>query len=112
MRESGALQASGCAKASSMSSAKCFGPYLHDLTGQNILKNAKSATMRAPSTAALIVLAGLCYDAPFCLADAQQEPLKAKERYKAACPAYDHYARSPQYDHDSSCTLVVLADML
>ena len=55
--------------------------------------------MRAPSTAALLVLASLCYDTTFCLAEAQQDPLKekSKERYKAACPAYEHYARFPQY---------------
>lgn len=54
--------------------------------------------MRAPSTGALLVLASLCYDATFCFA--QQEPLKPKERYRIACPAYEHYARSPQYGHE------------
>lgn len=56
--------------------------------------------MKAPSTAALLVLAGLCYDTTFCFAQARQNPLqdkKAKEKqYKEACPAYEHYARFAQ----------------
>jgi len=58
--------------------------------------------MRAPSTAALIVLAGICYDTTVCLAQAQQDPLVQQKKYKdkqykEACPAYEHYARYPQY---------------
>lgn len=53
--------------------------------------------MRAPSTAALLVLASLCYETQFCHADLHQEALKEKERYRLACPAYDNYARVPQY---------------
>ncbi|KAK3706933.1 hypothetical protein LTR37_012432 [Vermiconidia calcicola] len=52
--------------------------------------------MRPPSTAALLVLLGLCYDVTVCTAEAQQDLLseqKSKEKYKAACPAYEHYAR-------------------
>lgn len=55
--------------------------------------------MRAPSTAALLVLASICFDTKLCLADGQQDPLKeqkAKDKYKAACPAYDQYARFSQ----------------
>lgn len=61
------------------------------------LNRREKLIMRAPSTAALLALASLCYDTTFCLAEAQQDPLKAKDKYKAACPAYEHYARSPQY---------------
>lgn len=58
--------------------------------------------MKAPSTAALLVLAGICSDTTFCFAQAQQQnPLqekKAREKqYKEACPAYEHYARFAQY---------------
>ena len=57
--------------------------------------------MKAPSTAALLVLAGLCYDTTVCFAQQNQNPLvdkKAKEKqYKEACPAYEHYARFAQY---------------
>lgn len=56
--------------------------------------------MRAPSNAALLVLASLCLDQPFCFAQVQQSPIKdpaAKAKYLAACPAYEHYARFPQY---------------
>lgn len=56
--------------------------------------------MRAPSTAALLVLASLCFDTKICLAEGQQDPLeeqKSKEKYKAACPAYEQYARFSQY---------------
>lgn len=57
--------------------------------------------MKAPSTAALLVLAGICYDTTLCFAQAQhQNPLqdkKAKEKqYQEACPAYEHYARFVQ----------------
>ncbi|KAK5105780.1 hypothetical protein LTR62_002160 [Meristemomyces frigidus] len=51
--------------------------------------------MRAPSISALLVLASYAFDTPFCLADSHQEALKAKEKIKAACPAYEHYARVP-----------------
>lgn len=60
--------------------------------------------MKAPSTAALLVLAGLCYDTTVCLAQAQQQqnPLQEKKlkdkQYREACPAYEHYARFVQYD--------------
>lgn len=55
--------------------------------------------MRAPSTSALLVLSSLILDTPFCFADSHQDALKAKEKakYLAACPAYEHYARFPQY---------------
>lgn len=56
--------------------------------------------MKAPSTAALLVLAGLCYDTSGCLAQAQQNPLQEKKikdkHYREACPAYEHYARFVQ----------------
>ena len=55
--------------------------------------------MRAPSTAALLVLASLCFDTTLCLAEEQQDLLKeqkSKEKYKAACPAYEQYARFSQ----------------
>jgi uncharacterized protein len=53
--------------------------------------------MRTPSTAALLVLAGICLDSRVCFA--QQEALneqKLKDKYKEACPAYEHYARFSQ----------------
>ena len=59
--------------------------------------------MRAPSTAALLVLASLCFDTRICLAEGQQDPLKdpkSKEKYKAACPAYEQYARFSQYEFE------------
>ncbi|KAK4962992.1 hypothetical protein LTR10_000619 [Elasticomyces elasticus] len=43
--------------------------------------------MRAPSTTALLVLASICLELPFCHANAD------KARYAAACPAYEHYVR-------------------
>ncbi|KAF2723857.1 glycoside hydrolase family 125 protein [Polychaeton citri CBS 116435] len=58
--------------------------------------------MRVPSSAALLMLAGLCVDQAYCLAHANtnavkrdQEPLKPedKKKYQQACPAYEHYAR-------------------
>lgn len=55
--------------------------------------------MRAPSSAALLVLAGLCLDQPYCFAQAQQDPLRdpnLKAKYREACPAYEHYAKFPQ----------------
>lgn len=55
--------------------------------------------MRTPSTAALIVLASVCFDLRVCLAEFQQDPLKehkSKDKYKAACPAYEQYARFQQ----------------
>ena len=55
--------------------------------------------MRAPSTATLLVLASLCFDTTLCLAEEQQDLLKeqkSKEKYKAACPAYEQYARFSQ----------------
>ncbi|KAK3075217.1 hypothetical protein LTR53_001673 [Teratosphaeriaceae sp. CCFEE 6253] len=52
--------------------------------------------MRAPFTAALLVLAGLCLEQPVCHAKAhEQDALRAKAKYQAACPAYDHYVRFP-----------------
>ena len=57
--------------------------------------------MRAPSTAALLVLASLCFDTKTCLAESQQDPLKgskSKDKYKAACPSYAQYARFSQYE--------------
>lgn len=59
--------------------------------------------MKAPSAAALLMLAGLAYDTTVCFAQQHhvQNPLvdkKAKEKqYKEACPAYEHYARFAQY---------------
>lgn len=55
-----------------------------------------SAKMKAPSTAALLVLAGICSDVTLCFAQAQQKPLQDKKLYKEACPAYDQYARFVQ----------------
>lgn len=59
--------------------------------------------MIVPSTAALLALACLCFDSGYCAAgDGHQRPLKSsKEKAKimAACPAYEHYARFPQYVH-------------
>ncbi|KAK3669572.1 hypothetical protein LTR78_010572 [Recurvomyces mirabilis] len=57
--------------------------------------------MKAPSISALCVLAGLCLDTPVCLADSHQEALKARERYKAACPAYEQYARFPHHPYSN-----------
>ncbi|KAK0916068.1 hypothetical protein LTR02_000958 [Friedmanniomyces endolithicus] len=51
--------------------------------------------MRAPSTAALLVLASLCFETPLCHAKAEQDAAKAKAKYQAACPAYEHYVRFP-----------------
>ncbi|KAK5145745.1 hypothetical protein LTR32_002551 [Rachicladosporium monterosium] len=51
--------------------------------------------MRAPSTAALLVLASLCFETSFCHAKAEQDAAKAKAKYQAACPAYEHYVRFP-----------------
>ncbi len=62
-------------------------------------------TMRAPSTAALLVLASLCFDTKVCLAEVQQDLLKdskLKDKYKAACQAYEQYARFPQYETQQS----------
>jgi len=50
--------------------------------------------MKLRTTAALLVLVGLYQGPALCLAE-EQAPLK--ERYRVACPAYEHYARSPQY---------------
>lgn len=57
--------------------------------------------MRAPSTAALLVLASLCFDEQLCFANAQHNApkdaaSKSKAKYQAACPAYEHYSRFPQ----------------
>ncbi|GAB7362246.1 hypothetical protein MBLNU230_g2271t1 [Neophaeotheca triangularis] len=64
--------------------------------------------MKAPSTAALIVLAGLCFDYTYCLGDSKgdgnQDPLmdpKTKAKYLAACPAYEHYAKYPHTPYSS-----------
>jgi hypothetical protein len=70
-----------------------------DLSGWT--RQVDAYTMRAPSTAALLVLASLCFDTKTCLAESQQDPLKeskAKDKYKAACPAYEQYARFSQYE--------------
>ncbi|KAH9810510.1 glycoside hydrolase family 125 protein [Teratosphaeria destructans] len=50
--------------------------------------------MKAPSTAALLVLASLCLEAPRCHAQAQ-DTKASKAKFQAACPAYEHYARTP-----------------
>lgn len=62
--------------------------------------------MRVPSTAALLVLSGLCFDQAYCLGEhdaklqkrAAQDPLRDsdKAKFQAACPAYEHYARFAQ----------------
>ncbi|KAI7568718.1 glycoside hydrolase family 125 protein [Hortaea werneckii] len=52
--------------------------------------------MRAPSSTALLVLANLCIDQPFCFAQAQHGPAKdpkIKAKYRDACPEYQHYSR-------------------
>ncbi len=57
--------------------------------------------MRAPSTAALLVLTGFCFDIKLCLAEGEQDLLKtstSRDKYKAACPAYEQYARFSQYE--------------
>ena len=67
---------------------------------------AIAGIMRPPSTAALLVLTSICYDTTICLANAQQETLKeqkSKDKYKAACPAYEHYARFSQYGQCLDC---------
>lgn len=51
--------------------------------------------MKIRTTSVLLALVGLCHGPGLCLAE-EQAPLK--ERYRVACPAYEHYARSPQYD--------------
>lgn len=69
--------------------------------------------MRAPSTAALLVLASLCHDTTVCFAEAQQDPFKEaklKEMYRAACPAYEHYARFSQYVEHFILLFTVCAD--
>lgn len=57
--------------------------------------------MRAPSTAALVALASLCFDGAYCLGDnGPQEPIAGsniKAKYLAACPAYDQYAKFPHH---------------
>lgn len=58
--------------------------------------------MIVPSVAALVALAGLCFDQGSCAAEEKthQNPFKdAKERakYLAACPAYEHYAKHPHH---------------
>lgn len=56
--------------------------------------------MLVPSTAALALLAGLCFDHVHCASGSGQSPIKsAKDKAKilAACPAYEHYARFLQY---------------
>lgn len=53
--------------------------------------------MKAPSNAALLVLAGLCFDTPVCLAANKQDPLKVNAAKYKACPAYENYARYLQY---------------
>jgi len=47
----------------------------------------------------LVLLAGLCFDTAGCSPEADQSPLKSAKHKKilAACPAYEHYARFPQY---------------
>jgi meiotically up-regulated gene 157 (Mug157) protein len=57
--------------------------------------------MRAPSTAALCVLASLCFDQAYC-DEAKQNPLtdpRARAKILAACPAYEHYARFPHHPY-------------
>ena len=55
--------------------------------------------MIVPSTTALLALASLCFDHVHCAGGKQNAIKDAKEKakYKAACPAYTHYARTPQY---------------
>jgi meiotically up-regulated gene 157 (Mug157) protein len=57
--------------------------------------------MRAPSTAALCVLASLCFDQVYC-DETKQSPLtdpRARAKILAACPAYEHYARFPHHPY-------------
>jgi meiotically up-regulated gene 157 (Mug157) protein len=57
--------------------------------------------MRAPSTAALCVLASLCFDQA-CCDETKQSPLtdpRARAKILAACPAYEHYARFPHHPY-------------
>ncbi|EMC91598.1 glycoside hydrolase family 125 protein [Baudoinia panamericana UAMH 10762] len=54
--------------------------------------------MRAPSSTALLVLASLCLDQPFCLAQVHQD---SKAKYQGACPAYEHYARFPHQPYSN-----------
>jgi meiotically up-regulated gene 157 (Mug157) protein len=57
--------------------------------------------MRAPSTAALCVLASLCFDQAYC-DETKQNPLtdpRARAKILAACPAYEHYARFPHHPY-------------
>lgn len=57
--------------------------------------------MRPPSTAALCVLASLCFDSVNC-DDTKQNPLtdpRARAKILAACPAYEHYARFPHHPY-------------
>jgi len=54
--------------------------------------------MIVPSKAALLALASICFDVVVCAGDAQS-PIKSpreKAKYRAACPAYDNYAKFPQ----------------
>jgi len=57
--------------------------------------------MRAPSTAALCVLASLCFEQAYC-DEPKQNPLtdpRARAKILAACPAYEHYARFPHHPY-------------
>jgi len=57
--------------------------------------------MRAPSTAALCVLASLCIEQAYA-DETKQSPLtdaRARAKILAACPAYEHYARFPHHPY-------------
>lgn len=58
--------------------------------------------MIVPSKAALLALSYLCFDQVACTSNSEkyQQILKnpvEKAKYRAACPAYEHYAKQLQY---------------
>jgi hypothetical protein len=63
------------------------------------LRQGIDSVMRAPSTAALCVLASLCFEQAYS-EEPKQNPLtdpRARAKILAACPAYEHYARFPHH---------------
>lgn len=55
--------------------------------------------MRFPCTTTFGLLASLCIAGVHCVGESNQNPLKTskdKAKILAACPAYEHYARSMQ----------------
>ena len=81
-----------------------YGHWLHSLVSLDCYNAIiQCANMHAPSTAALCVLASLCFDQAYCIGDqVKQDPTpdpKARQKILAACPAYEHYARFPHHPY-------------